>query len=87
MINVGDTIKFTDRYPIDDPHTVSFGNVQEPFPRVNPIGNPRNFVGQTVNSGLLGTETNWVSKTVGNVYKVATISFIVSSISAWWLTS
>ena len=27
-------------------------------------------MGQTLNSGLLGTETNWVSKTVGNVYKV-----------------
>ncbi len=69
-IHVGDTITFTDRYPIDDPHTVSFGKVKEPFPPVKPIGNPRNFVGQTLNSGLLGTETNWVSPTVGNVYKV-----------------
>ena len=69
-IHVGDTITFKDRYPIDDPHTVSFGNVQEPFPPVTPIGDPRNFVGQTLNSGLLGTDTSWISRTVGNVYKV-----------------
>ncbi len=69
-IHVGDTITFTDRYPVDDPHTVTFGPLQGPFPPVKPYGDAGNFVGQPLNSGLLGTDISWVSQTVGNVYKV-----------------
>lgn len=70
-IKVGDTVKFIDRTPIDDPHTVTFGPPpNQPFPPVTPYGNPSNFTGQPLNAGLLGTHTNWISPTVGNVYSV-----------------
>jgi len=35
-----------------------------------PYGTPGNFTGQALNSGLLGTHTNWISQTVGNVITV-----------------
>jgi plastocyanin len=70
-IRVGDTVQFINRTPIDDPHTVTFGPFpNQPFPPVTPYGTPGNFTGQPLNSGLLGTSTNWVSQTVGNVYTV-----------------
>jgi plastocyanin len=70
-IHVGDTITFIDRTPIDDPHTVSFGNPPPgtPFPPP-PYGNPEYFVGRLLNSGLLGSNTDWVNQTYGNVYNV-----------------
>jgi plastocyanin len=69
-IHVGDTVTFIDRTPIDDPHTVTFGPPPSAFPPVQPYGDPSDFTGQPLNSGLLGTNTDWVSPTVGNVYKV-----------------
>lgn len=69
-IRVGDTVKFINRTPIDDPHTVTFGPPPTVFPPVTPYGTPSNFTGQPLNSGLLGTHTNWISPTVGNVYTV-----------------
>jgi len=69
-IRVGDTVKFINRTPIDDPHTVTFGPSPTEFPPVTTYGTPSNFTGQPLNSGLLGTHTNWISQTVGNVYTV-----------------
>jgi plastocyanin len=70
FIHVGDTVKFINRTPIDDPHTVTFGPPPTVFPPVTPYGTPGNFTGQPLNSGLLGTRTNWISPTVGNDYTV-----------------
>jgi plastocyanin len=69
-IEVGDTITFIDRTPIDDPHTVSFGNPLTPAFPPPPYGNPQDFTGQPLNSGDLGSHTDWVNPTYGNVYRV-----------------
>lgn len=69
-IHVGDTITFIDRTPIDDPHTVSYGNPPTNAFPPPPYGNPKDFTGQPLNSGLLGSETDWVNQTYGNVYRV-----------------
>lgn len=69
-IEVGDTITFTDRTPTDDPHTVSYGNPPTNVFPPPPYGNRKGFTGQPLNSGLLGSETNWVNQTYGNVYRV-----------------
>ena len=58
-LNRGATITFDDRTPTDDPHTVSFGKPQgKTFPLV-PYGDSNNFTGQPLNSGLLGSNTDW----------------------------
>jgi plastocyanin len=69
-VHVGDTVKFIDRTPTDDPHTVTFGPPPQEFPPVTPYGDPSHFAGQPFNSGLLGTRTNWIDQTVGNVFDV-----------------
>ena len=58
-LRVGETVTFDDRTPTDDPHTVSTGTPQgKKFPLV-PYGDSNNFTGQALNSGLLGSNTDW----------------------------
>ncbi len=73
-LHVGSTVTFIDRTPTDDPHTVSFGTPQgNKFPVV-PYGDSNNFTGQPLNSGLVGSQTDWKvpfqGKLQGNKYTV-----------------
>jgi plastocyanin len=69
-IDAGDTVTFIDRTPTDDPHTVSTGPPQgKKFPFV-PYGDEDNFTGQPMNSGLLGSDTDWKAPLQGNEYSV-----------------
>ncbi|WP_151082873.1 cupredoxin domain-containing protein [Nocardioides cynanchi] len=54
VIHKGDSVKFLNKMSMGAPHTVTFGAVPVGLALFNPAGNPANFRGGNLHSGIIG---------------------------------
>jgi plastocyanin len=75
VIHVGDTVKFTNRDPME-PHTVSFGTFPPGFNNFNPLGDPTKFDGSApLNSGFIVVGSPFGTTYQVKFVKVGTFAF------------